>query len=118
MKCCRSGMFACASVAGTVLALAAPGGERRQDFTADPCWEGHRNRLVPDPAPVTRQDFGHRPTRHAGGRRPGEVGGRIQRASTPAWYARAIPERTLDHTLSASGRLAVTQAGGSSGALV
>jgi len=118
MRCCRFGVFACASVAGTVLAVAAPGGERRQDFAADPGWEGHRNRLVPTPAPVTRQDFGHRPTRHAGGGAAGEVGGRIRRSATPAWYARAIPERTLDHSLTASGRFAVTQAGGSSGALV
>ena len=81
-------------------------------------WEGHRNRLVPSPAPTTRQGFGHRPTRHAGGANPGEIGGRIQRSVTPAWYAKAIPTATLGRKLSASGRFAVTRDDGSSGALV
>ena len=112
------GMSACASVVVAVLVAAAPKGEHRQDFAADPGWEGYRNRLLPEPAPVTRQEFGHRPTRHAGGERPGEVGGLIRRSATPAWYAKVIPERTLDHKLAASGRFAVTQAGGSSGTLV
>ena len=81
---------------------------RRQDFTADPGWDAHRNRLVPDPPPVTRQDFGYRETNRAGGRRAGEVGGRVQRSAAPAMYAKVIPEKTLNDRLEASGRFAVT----------
>jgi hypothetical protein len=91
--------------------------ERRQDFHADPAWDGHRNRLVPSPAPVTRQDFGYRPSRRAGGKVPGEIGGRVQRSVTPAWYAKVIPTRTLNDRLRASGTFAVTGDDGGSGVL-
>lgn len=84
-------------------------------FDADPGWEGHRNRLVPDPPPVTRQDFGWRDTNHAGGKGPGEIGGRVQRSTTPASYALPIARRGLDKPLRASGRLAVTFDDGGSG---
>jgi hypothetical protein len=66
---------------------------------------------------MTRQAFGHSRTRRAGGRTPGEIGGFIQRSVTPAWYAAPIEERTLDHRLAASGKLAVTAAEGGSGML-
>jgi hypothetical protein len=57
---------------------------------------------------ITRQDFGWQPTQRAGGKAPGEIGGRIQRSFTPASYAVAIPEKTLNDKLTASGRFAVT----------
>jgi hypothetical protein len=56
---------------------------------------------VPDPPPVTRQDFGYSAARRA-------VGGRIQRSTTPASYAKAIEPKTLNDRLEASGRFAVT----------
>jgi hypothetical protein len=90
---------------------------RARDFALDPGWEGYRNRLLTGPLRVTHQHFGHRNTNLAGGAAPGEIGGRITRSFTPAWYARAIPTRTLNDRLTASGRFAVTDAGGSSGAL-
>src|SRR5678815_2917880 len=90
-----------------VLAAARATAGESEGFDADPRWEGHRNRLVPDNVPVTRQDFGHRTTHKAGGKAPGEIGGRVQRSVTPAWYAKAIEPVTLNDKLSASGRFAV-----------
>src|SRR3954447_1660313 len=98
-------------IATLALAASAMGpapDERTQVFRTDPGWDGYRNHLVPSPAPVTRQDFGHRASRRAGGKEPGELGGRIQRSTTPAWYAKVIPTRTLADRLTASGTFAVT----------
>nr|MBA3272321.1 hypothetical protein [Chthoniobacterales bacterium] len=88
----------------------------KQSFDAQPDWEAHHNRLVPDPAPVTRQDFGYRATRHAGGE-AGEIGGWINRSATPASYAKPIKAKTLNDKLIASGEFAVTANKGGSGAL-
>ena len=88
----------------------------RHAFTTDPGWEGYRNRLLPDPLPVVRQDFGYRPTQLAGGQ-PGEIGGTVYRTVTPAWYAKVIEEKTLDDRLSASGRFAVRRADAGSGVM-
>src|SRR5687768_11368041 len=71
-------------------------------------WEGYRNRLVPEPRPVTRQDFGHR---------DGKIGGWIQRSTTPAWYARVIEPVTLQQPLKASGKFSVPHCEGGSGVL-
>ena len=87
------------------------------DFSRDPGWEGFRNRLRPDRPRVTRQHFGYRPGRKAGGKAPGEVGGWVQRSITPAWYAMSIPVRTLDDRLTASGRFAVHRDDSSTGTL-
>jgi len=107
-------------IAALTLAAAALGpapGERSPAFNDDPGWDGHRNRMVPSPAPRTRQDFGHRSSNRAGGKVPGEIGGRVQRSATPAWYAKVIPTRTLEDRLSASGTFAVTGDDGGSGML-
>jgi hypothetical protein len=85
---------------------------RFEDFTADPQWESYRSQLLPNPIPITRQDFGARlletgPT----------VGGWVQRSLTPAWFGKVIPTRTLTNKLSASGKFAVTNDQGSSGVL-
>lgn len=98
------------------LAKSAAAG-REQAFDARPEWKGKNNRLVPDPPPVTRQDFGFRPTRHAGGE-AGEIGGWVSRSTTPAWYAERIAPKTLNDTLSAAGKFAVTANGGNSGILL
>ncbi len=89
----------------------------KQDFAVDPAWDGFRNRLIADEPHFTRQDFGYRRTNFAGGKTPGEIGGFVQRSATPAWYAKAIEPRTLDDHLTASGKLAVREAQGSSGVL-
>ena len=91
--------------------------ERTADFSSDPAWEGHRNRLVPTPLPRTRQDFGYRTTRLAGGVASGEIGGRIQRSVTPAWYARVIAGKSLEDRLEVTGKFSVTRDDGGSGAL-
>jgi hypothetical protein len=92
-------------------------GQRSEDFTADPGWEGYRNRLLPEKLPLARQDFGHCTTDRAGGKQ-GEIGGRIQRSVVaPAYYAKVIAAKTLDDKLTASGRFAVTRAEGGSGML-
>jgi len=51
------------------------------DFSNDPGWDSFRNRLIPDPPPKTKQDFGYRTTNKAGGMKAGEIGGRAQRAA-------------------------------------
>jgi hypothetical protein len=87
-----------------------PAEERRQNFDRDPGWDAHNNRSA---RPETvRQDFGWSAgTTNAGGG-PGEIGGRINPAGEPAYYAKRIPSRTLENALSASGRVRVEKGGG------
>jgi lysophospholipase L1-like esterase len=87
---------------------------KTESFDSDPGWEGHNNRLPPEKPLVVRQDFGHSPTNHAGAT-PGEVGGHIQRSTTPAQYAAEIPAKTLAEPFSASGSFAVTASEGGAG---
>jgi hypothetical protein len=68
--------------------------------------------LLPNPLPVTRQDFGTR-TLASGP----AIGGWVQRSLTPAWFAKIIATRTLTNKLSASGKFAVTNDLGGSGVL-
>jgi hypothetical protein len=96
----RAGNIATAAVVAALLTPGIAGGEERKaTFDADPGWDGFQHQLVPVPSRKTRQDFGYRPSRFAGGRRAGEVGGWVQRSSTPAWYAKVIAPRTLDDRL-------------------
>ena len=110
-----TGLVAALSLAASAMGPAPD--ERTEVFCADPGWDGYRNHLVPSPAPVTRQYFGHRASNRAGGKEPGEIGGRIQRSATPAWYAKVIPTRTFEDRLTASGTFAVTGDDGGSGML-
>src|SRR5215213_5599585 len=112
---------AAALVAVTFAADAGPEaqqGLRRQDFTSDAKWEGFRNRLLPAKPHMTRQDFGYRTSRHAGGKAAGEIGGRVQRSLGPAYYARRIREKTLNDRLSVSGRFCVREDEGNTGTLL
>lgn len=78
--------------------------ERTEHFDKDPGWHGHNNRSTsPDPRTI-RQDFGYSGTTHAGGI-SGEIGGFITPAAEPADYAKEIPNRTFNDSLSASGKL-------------
>lgn len=64
------------------------------------------------------QDFGHSPTSFAGGVGSGEIGGTVARSLTPAMYWTEIASASLDDRLEASGKFAVTAAGGGSGVLL
>ena len=71
-------------------------------------WEGFRNRLVPEPPPLVRQDFGYR---------DGRIGGWVQRSTKPAWYAKVIDPVTLQKPLTATGKFSVKRSEGGSGVL-
>src|SRR5258705_5801520 len=93
------------------LLSAAPNESKNQkslDFSTDPSWDQFRNRLIPNPPPKTKQDFGYRTTNKAGGAKAGEIGGRAQRAAIPASYAKIIDTKTLNDKISASGKFSVT----------
>ncbi|MCX7825879.1 MAG: hypothetical protein N2689_10015 [Verrucomicrobiae bacterium] len=81
---------------------------KTEHFDRDPGWEARNNRIPPKPGFMVTQDFGYSPT-HFAGKAAGEVGGRIQRSTTPACYAAALaPAKTLDDRLTASGSFAIT----------
>ena len=83
-------------------ALAA---ERTQHFDSDPNWDG-RNNHARSPEPRTiEQNFGFSAiTSHCGGA-PGEMGGFINPAAEPAYYAKALPTLSFNDVLSASGKV-------------
>jgi hypothetical protein len=85
--------------------------QQRMTFDRDPGWEGYNNRLVPEVTPLVTQDFGYSRTNFAA-KSLGEIGGRITRASEPAWYAARIPAKSLDDKLSASGAFTLIRGGG------
>ena len=85
-----------------------------ESFLADPGWEGFHNHVIPKAVPRVRQDFGYSPTLLVGDS-PGEIGGRVQRSTTPAYYAARIAPRTLDDKLSASGTFAITSSQAAAG---
>lgn len=80
-------------------------GLKTEAFDKDPGWEGVNNRVPAKPRTVV-QDFGYSPTTHAG-RAKGEIGGKITRAATPAYYGAKV-SKTLDDKFSASGTFAFT----------
>ena len=81
---------------------------KSERFDADPGWEGHNNRIVPQRRPTVTQDFGYSPTSIAG-RAAGELGGIVTRAAEPAFYGDNLGPVTLDDKLSASGSFAITK---------
>ncbi|HWP41380.1 MAG TPA: hypothetical protein VNL70_10680, partial [Tepidisphaeraceae bacterium] len=84
---------------------------RTQNFSSDPGWDGHNNRAQsPGPVQIT-QNFGFSNTSNAGGP-AGEIGGFVTPAGEPAWYAKTIPVRTFNDTLSVTGVLNVPVNGG------
>ena len=101
------------AVAILATALASSPVQCKESFDKDPGWDGHNNRIAREQEPRTaRQDFGYSPgTRHAGGQ-PGEIGGTVQPAAEPAYYAKPIKIKTLNDCLSASGRLFVSRGEG------
>ena len=88
---------------------------KTEHFDRDPGWEGYNNRIVPAHARMVKQDFGYSAT-HFAGKAVGELGGRIQRSSSPASYAAPLtPARTLNDKLSAAGSFAITASQGGAG---
>jgi hypothetical protein len=88
---------------------------RTETFDAEPAWTGVNNQPRFPPCITVDQDFGYSPRTTFAGGAPGEIGGKIWRASSIAYYARVIAPKTFEDKLSASGRFAVTKALGSSG---
>ena len=87
-----------ACVAQITLPMAAPGQgnlvQVHQDFSQDPGWEWKHNRIVAEDPPVVKQDFGWVPTNHTAAAEAGEIGGRIWRSATPAYYALPLNRAT------------------------
>jgi hypothetical protein len=71
---------------GDAVAQSAELVQVREDFSADPGWEGSNNRIEATNPPRIKQDFGWSATKHAGGS-GGEIGGKIWRSRTIAYYA-------------------------------
>jgi WD40 repeat protein len=89
--------------------------QRAQSFDADPQWDSHNNRVKVDKPNRVVQDFGYSKTNRAGGKAAGEIGGRVQRCTTSAFYGKRLTTpRTLDNPLRCSGTFAVVQSEGSS----
>jgi len=103
------------SVASLDVREAAGQNVRRQSFDQDPGWEAVNNRIEPTSKLVVKQDFGYSATTNFAGKTVGEVGGSVQRSTTPAYYAQAIGPKTLNDKLSASGTFAVAKSGGGAG---
>ncbi|MGD9644528.1 MAG: hypothetical protein AB7U73_02380 [Pirellulales bacterium] len=110
-------LLALAAIGAVLVAFPLVSAQQSPDDAAAR-WDGFRNRLLPEPAPVTEQAFGYRRTNYAGGARDGEIGGRVQRSTVPATYAMPIAECSLDAPLRASGRLALRNTEGGSGAMI
>jgi hypothetical protein len=79
---------------------------KTEHFDQDPKWEGYNNHVVPKKVITVHQDFGYSATKFAG-KEAGEMGGRVQRSTTPASYAAMIKAVTLDDRISASGSFAI-----------
>ncbi|MBI5684472.1 MAG: hypothetical protein HZC54_05295 [Verrucomicrobia bacterium] len=91
-------------------------GLKTEHFDRDPGWEARNNRIPPKPGQVVKQDFGYSASNHAG-KAAGEIGGRVQRSTTPAQYAAVLtPAKTLNDKLSASGSFAITSSHAGAGA--
>jgi hypothetical protein len=86
---------------------------KTETFDRDPGWEGINNRSARKLEPATiKQDFGFSPgTHHAGGKKPGEIGGHIEQAGEVAFYGKKIQTKTLDEPMSASGTFACPDGG-------
>src|SRR6478752_6578770 len=88
--------------------------QKTESFFRDPGWEGVNNRVKPTKTFKITQDFGYADTSLAS-KKKGEIGGKVWRSSTPAYYAEKIDKKTLDDKLTASGTFALSKSGGGSG---
>jgi len=86
---------------------------KTERFDHDPAWEGFNNHIHPSHTRSVVQDFGYiaDPSLH----QSSQIGGRVTRASQPAYYAESLAPKTLDEKLSASGTFQITGTSASSG---
>jgi hypothetical protein len=75
--------------------------QKTESFDRDPKWDGLNNRAAK--AVTIQQDFGYS---------GGKIGGFVTIAGEPAYYAKKIPTRTFDDTLTASGTLVCKKGSG------
>jgi hypothetical protein len=87
---------------------------KTEHFDRDPGWEGFNNRITPARFPTVKQDFGYSKSNHAA-KDLGEIGGQVWRSTTPAFYAKQLPQLTLQDELEASGTFALTASSGGCG---
>jgi hypothetical protein len=80
---------------------------------ADPKWIGAGNRTTfEDKEPAGAHHFGFSPdTQHAGGQKPGEVGGILWRSKPFGYYADTVGPLDLNHPLEAHGKIHMLTAG-------
>ena len=78
---------------------------REEHFDREPPnWEGINNRTTNFPPRIVTQDFGFDSTSRRISQKPGEIGGKINPAGEPAYYAHRLPKLlSLDEPMSASG---------------
>jgi WD40 repeat protein len=96
----------CAFVIAAI-AIPALADERTERFDREPGWDGYNNRAEKSEPRTVVQDFGFSKTAHAGGKL-GEFGGVVSPAAEAAYYAKRIPMKSFDDTLTASGTLLCT----------
>lgn len=80
--------------------------ERTESFDVEPVWDAHNNRSTAFGEKTVVQRFGYSNTQLAGGQGAGEIGGLINPAAEPAYYAKKLQPATFDDKLTASGTLA------------
>jgi len=90
---------------------------RTFDFAKDPGWEGSGNNATfNDEVQYGANDFGWRTTAHAGGKAPGEVGGRLWQVNRDQDWIKAylgadVGRLSLENRLVARGRIAFPRFG-------
>jgi hypothetical protein len=95
----------------------------KQDFAADPGWEGKGNRATfRDCVRRPYHDFGYRQTDRAGGE-PGEIGGIVWRIESinpqnAGYYGTPVGRLSLNDELRASGKISLHQAAADSAVLI
>lgn len=75
-----------------------------ETFDTDPGWDGFQNRPKPETARRIEQQFGFDAQKG--------IGGIIAPDGNPAYYAKALPAKSFNDVLSASGTLRVAKGGG------
>lgn len=91
----------------------ANAGMKTEHFDHDPGWEGFNNHAHPARVRQVVQDFGY--SAGEAGKQSAEIGGRVTRASQPAYYAEALAPKTLKDKLNASGIFRLTASSAGSG---
>src|SRR5439155_23640302 len=107
---CLTAALALAALLPPPPGFAGAGAVRTQSFDQDPGWDGHNNRSEAFAPRRVRQDFGWSRTANAGGR-AGGGGGFVTPDAAPAYYAKALPAKSLHDRLTASGTVVVSPGG-------